>query len=460
VSCSEPSDGLALDDIDRCFAGSIPAVISTASADGTPNVTYLSRAHKVDGERLALSNQFFSKTSRNLADNPRASLLLIDPITYDEYRLTLVYERTERHGKVFDDLRTDVDAVAAMTGMQDVFRLRAADIYRVQRVEVVNPGRADLPAQRPMHSDVELGALAELCGRLGRCQDLETLVVSAVDGLDRLLGYHHVQLMLLDEEGRRLYTIASRGFDAEGVGAEAVVGEGLVGMAAAQGAPLRIGNLQQMAKYSRTVRRSFEREGVAMGREIPMPGLPDADSRLVVPALSMGEIVGVLVVDSAAPVAFDERDEAVVSTVAAVLGGAMEAVRAAERELGPVAATVPPLTPGHPTGTARVRFYETDGSVFLDGDYLIKGVAGRILWSLLRQHQSEGRTDFTNRELRRDPTLDMPGFKDNLESRLILLKRRLDERGAPVRIDRTGRGRFRLDVTAGITLEAGEVDTA
>src|SRR6185295_12334008 len=124
----------------RCFEGAVPAVIATASSDGTPNVTYLSRVRAIDDERVALSNQFFSKTVRNLAENPRASVLLIDPITYSQYRLTLVYERTERRGAIFDRLREDVDTVASVTGMQHVFKLRAADIYRVTDIEQVSAG--------------------------------------------------------------------------------------------------------------------------------------------------------------------------------------------------------------------------------------------------------------------------------------------------------------------------------
>jgi adenylate cyclase len=448
---------LTLAGISRCFGGAIPAVVATASGDGTPNITYLSRVQAVDDERVALSNQFFSKTSRNLAENPRAQLLLVDPVNHDEYRLDLEYERTERRGKVFEKLRGDVDAIAAITGMQDVFKLRAADIYRVVDLHLIT-SRPRVPDEIGNPCAPDAAGLAELTARLARCSDLNTLVGTTVDGLADVLGYDHCMLLLLDEDGRRLYTIASHGYDAQGVGSEVVIGDGPIGMAALHCRPIRVGNVRQMRKYARTIRQSFEDEGTMRpGTEIPVPGLEDADSRLAVPALALGQLVGVLVVEDRRFMAFHEIDESVLTVVATLVANAIETIRAEERAGGTASRSqgaATGVTPAH-HGEARthVRHFQVDGSTFVDGDYLIKGVAGRILWSLLQQHENEGRIEFSNREVRRDPTLEMPEFRDNLESRLILLKRRLDEREAPIRIEKTGRGRFRLDVDTDLRLD-------
>ncbi len=452
-----------LADLARCFEGAVPAVIATAAADGTPNVTYLSRIRLVDGERVALSNQFLSKTAKNLAENPRASVLLLDPLTYDEYRLQLVFERTDRRGPVFESLRADVDVTAALQGMQDVFRLRAADVYRVTSIDRVlgDAHRRGIPPPaipEGRHDGLDASRIAELSARLGRCGDVATVVGVALEGLEELFGYGHSVLWLHDEAEEVLFTIASHGYPAEGVGSETRVGDGVVGMVAARCAPIRIGNTRQIEKYARTVRRSFQAQDERAGRDVPAPGLPGARSQVAVPAMAMGSLVGVLLVESADAVAFDEADESVLTVVASVIASVIDAERLREGQpSGDDTATPPRAAPGVSSGVSsgatHVRFFEADGSVFVDGDYLIKGVAGRILASLLRQYLAEQRTDFTNREVRLDPSLELPAFRDNFDSRLILLKRRLDERVSTLRIDKTGRGRFRLVVGGAVDVD-------
>ncbi len=91
--------------------------------------------------------------------------------------------------------------------------------------------------------------------------------------------------------------------------------------------------------------------------------------------------------------------------------------------------------------------------MFLDDAYLIKGIAGAIFWKLVNDHAETGRTEYSNKELRLDPRLRFPDINDNLEARLILLKRRLTDHGAPVQLVKTGRGRFRIDVAAALELQ-------
>ncbi len=159
--------------------------------------------------------------------------------------------------------------------------------------------------------------------------------------------------------------------------------------------------------------------------------------------------------------AFTAVDESLLAVVAHIVASAIELDRVGGRPVSIPVATPPDLwagraeNPGSALG-ATIRFFPTDGSTFVDGEYLIKGVAGRILWRLLKDYQDAGRTEFTNREVRLDRSLEMPAYRDNLESRLVLLQRRLDERHAPVRIRKTGRGKFRLESQAALTLELVE----
>jgi hypothetical protein len=51
--------------------------------------------------------------------------------------LQLEFQHSETEGPVFDAMDMQIEAIASTTGMSGIFKLRAADIYRVVSVEKV-----------------------------------------------------------------------------------------------------------------------------------------------------------------------------------------------------------------------------------------------------------------------------------------------------------------------------------
>lgn len=123
--------GILPDEIKPATQGVIPSQVATCSLDGTPNVTTVSQVYYVDPDHVALSYQFFSKTIKNIRENPRALAWVINPETFESWDLELAYEHSETSGPVFDVMDMQIEAIASMTGMKGIFKLRAADIYRV-----------------------------------------------------------------------------------------------------------------------------------------------------------------------------------------------------------------------------------------------------------------------------------------------------------------------------------------
>jgi uncharacterized protein len=113
----------------------IPAVMVTCSAAGVPNVTVISQVYYVDDQHAALSFQFFSKTIRNVRENPYAYVCVSDLEGRAEWILQLAFKRSETEGPVFEAMDMQIEAIATATGMSGIFKLRAADIYRVISVE-------------------------------------------------------------------------------------------------------------------------------------------------------------------------------------------------------------------------------------------------------------------------------------------------------------------------------------
>ncbi|WP_136417159.1 GAF domain-containing protein [Herbaspirillum sp. ST 5-3] len=440
---------LKVDAIRECLEGVIPGTVATASLDGTPNIAYLSQVQFVDSDHVALSYQFFNKTRQNIMVNPRAALVVTSPLSATQYRLSLEYLRTETSGPLFESMKAKLAGIASHTGMSGVFRLLGSDVFHVLDIERL-PGES-LPAPPPQHN--LLAALRTCTERLAPCTDLEKLLSETLSCLDRQFGIHHTMVLMLDEASQRLYTVASQGYEESGVGSEIPLGQGVIGVAAREGTPIRIGHMNSEYAYSRAIRESAEHSdwASALETEIPLPGLRESRSQLAVPILASQRLLGVLYVESPRDLRFTYDDEDALVSLAGQLGMAMHLLQQAAEssEDAPAASADPEPAKGLPL---VIRHFPENDSVFLGDDYLIKGVAGSIFWTLLRDYADKQRTEFTNRELRLDSRVRLPDVSDNLEARLILLGKRLIERNAAIRIEKTGRGRFRLRVDRPIRL--------
>jgi adenylate cyclase len=274
--------------------------------------------------------------------------------------------------------------------------------------------------------------------------------------LNDFLGIQHAMVLMLDPAAQRLYTVASCGYATSGVGSEIGVGQGLIGVAARERTPVRIGHVTSAALYSQAMRSSFNANipDFEPALEIPYPGLAQPHSQLAVPIQNGGRMLGVLFVESTQELQFSWEDEDALVAIAGHLGAAIELLQANAESADSAAAPLAPTVKAVPPAAAAlvVKHFAANDSIFLADTYLIKGVAGAILWKLLCDHQQLGRTEFNNRELRLDPTLRLPDISDNLEARLLLLQRRLAEQAGPLRIEKTGRGRFRLVVDRPVQL--------
>jgi adenylate cyclase len=327
--------------------------------------------------------------------------------------------------------------------MAGIFRLRGADIYEVLAIERVPGPEFPLPP-RPCDP---LAALRALTHRIAEQSDLAHLLDAVLSGLQTHFGIDHSMILLTDVKHQRLFTVASHGYPVSGVGAEIPLGQGVIGVAAQFSTPIRINHMTQEVTYSRAIRAGHLQGGLGerIETEIAMPGLPESRSQLAVPIVVGGRVAGVLYAESPADMRFGYADEDALVAVAAQLGMAIAVMQQAEVHENAVPEASAPA-PAPRGATAVVRLYRANDSVFIDDEYLIKGVAGNIFVKLVREYLACGRIEFTNRELRLDPTLRLPDISDNLEARLILLQRRLNERCSFVRIEKTGRGRFRFDV--------------
>ena len=449
-----------------CFQGIIPAMLFTCAHDGTPNAAFLSHVDYVDPTHVALSFQFFNKSRRNIGENPKALVHLLDPDTSEGWSLRLRYVRSETSGPIFDRMHLRIEAIASYAGLKGIFKLRAADIYEVQSVARLpeESGSSEPESRKAERTTPDavftMKALQDLSLRINNARNLEDLLDSILAGLEEIFGFNYSMILLAGEQPGTLVTFATRGYPEGGVGAEAHLGEGIIGMVAEAQKPIRISGLLRGMLNARAVYKRTQEEMISGPKpSLPMPGLQNPASQLGVPLLVRGELIGVLCIESETPYRFHEEDKTSIELLGSYLAIAIQNLQLQETAEGPTGDGPAVLEEGLPPREECAKlprrelvYYRNDECILIDGEYLIRSLPARILWKLLSERQAEGRVEFTNRELRLDKSLNLPDYKDNLETRLLLLRRRLEEKTPDIRLVPRARGRFALELTSDVQL--------
>ncbi|HEY2437205.1 MAG TPA: GAF domain-containing protein, partial [Solirubrobacteraceae bacterium] len=316
-----------LESIVPCFQGVIPSWVTTCSADGVPNASIVSIVHYVDSERVALTRQFMNKTRINLDANPQAQVIVVNPSNGDQFALDLHYLRTESEGPIFDAVEANLDAVASMTGMTGVFRLRGVDIHGVLACEPFGKG-APVARERRDGRDM-LPLLDEFIRRLSVCGEYAEAVRVGLEALDDLFGFGYSVLLTADERGDRLFAVASNGYVPSGVGAEVPIGYGPIGIAAQRRRVVSVPSVTRSRSMNAAIQDSIRRSGGEPSAvEIERPGLQRVDSAAAVPLLAHGELTGVLYLESERAGDFGPGNERLLRIVCGHLAGALALLQA------------------------------------------------------------------------------------------------------------------------------------
>ena len=122
------------EEMKTAMQGIIPSAVVTVDQEGIPNISYVSQIYYVDDLHVALSHQFLNKTIRNIKGNTKASVSILSPEDFTQWRLDLEHSHSETEGVLFDKMSMELEAIASMCGMEDVFHLKAAEVFKLLSV--------------------------------------------------------------------------------------------------------------------------------------------------------------------------------------------------------------------------------------------------------------------------------------------------------------------------------------
>jgi class 3 adenylate cyclase len=164
----------------------------------------------------------------------------------------------------------------------------------------------------------EVKIIQQISSEITSTLDLDRILETILSAMDRILGFQHTMILLKDRAVDKLRVAAGRGYDHTTVGAEVAFGHGVVGVVAERKKMMRVGNIGASVRYLMAVRANLKEAGQPdlSDTTAKLPSLPNVQSQLAMPLLVKDRLIGVLVVESPKPNAFDELDEILLTIVA------------------------------------------------------------------------------------------------------------------------------------------------
>ena len=121
--------------IQTLFAKVATAVLSTATADGTPNAVPVGAKKIIDAETILISDQYLNKTLANMQSNPRVAITFWEGHEGYQLKGTVTIETS---GRRFEETARWIDDLSAKVGFP--LKSKGAIIMKIDEIYAVAPG--------------------------------------------------------------------------------------------------------------------------------------------------------------------------------------------------------------------------------------------------------------------------------------------------------------------------------